>query len=62
MSWPADTTAGMTTGRAKPSGRLPLGTGNVGRHALRAIADHSYLDLIGVVHDQAKAGADAGTL
>jgi 4-hydroxy-tetrahydrodipicolinate reductase len=38
-------------------------TGNVGRHALRLIARHPDLDLVGVwVHDAAKAGRDAGEL
>jgi 4-hydroxy-tetrahydrodipicolinate reductase len=39
------------------------GTGNVGRQALRGILDHPGLDLVAViVHDPAKAGADAGAL
>lgn len=38
-------------------------TGNVGAHALRALIEHPDLVLCGVlVHDPAKAGADAGAL
>lgn len=39
------------------------GTGNVGRPAIRAVAAHRELDLVGViVHDADKVGVDAGTL
>jgi 4-hydroxy-tetrahydrodipicolinate reductase len=38
-------------------------TGNVGRHALRLIAEHPDLELAGLwVHSTAKAGVDAGEL
>ena len=38
-------------------------TGNVGRHALRLIAEHPDLDLVGLwVHSADKAGKDAGEL
>jgi 4-hydroxy-tetrahydrodipicolinate reductase len=38
-------------------------TGNVGRHALRLIARHPELELVGLwVHDPAKVGRDAGEL
>jgi 4-hydroxy-tetrahydrodipicolinate reductase len=38
-------------------------TGNVGRHALRLIAEHPDLELVGVwVSSEAKRGVDAGTL
>ena len=38
-------------------------TGNVGRHALRAVIGHPDLDLVGLwVHDPAKVGRDAGDL
>jgi len=38
-------------------------TGNVGRHALRAIIRHPDLELVGLwVHSREKAGQDAGTL
>ena len=38
-------------------------TGNVGRHALRAILERPALELVGVrVYDPAKVGRDAGTL
>ena len=39
------------------------GTGNVGRPAIRAVAAHRDLELVGViVADPAKVGVDAGTL
>ena len=39
------------------------GTGNVGRPAIRAVAGHGELELVGVVvGDPAKVGVDAGTL
>jgi hypothetical protein len=39
------------------------GTGNVGRLAIRAVAAHPGLELVGVlVHDPAKVGRDAGVL
>lgn len=38
-------------------------TGHVGEHAVRAILDHPFLDLVGLwVHSEAKVGVDAGTL
>ncbi len=38
-------------------------TGNVGRHAVRLIAHHPDLELVGLwVHDEAKVGRDAGEL
>src|SRR4029077_94856 len=38
-------------------------TGNVGRHALRLVARHPDLDLVGLwVHSPDKAGRDAGEL
>lgn len=38
-------------------------TGNIGRHALRAVLSHPNMTLAGVyVHDQQKAGLDAGEL
>lgn len=42
---------------------MQWGTGNVGRHAIRAITDHPDLELVGVVvTDPHKAGRDAGEL
>ncbi len=42
---------------------IQWGTGNVGKHALRAILDRSDLDLAGVkVYDATKVGVDAGAL
>jgi 4-hydroxy-tetrahydrodipicolinate reductase len=38
-------------------------TGHVGEHAVRAILDHPFLELVGLwVHSESKVGADAGTL
>ena len=38
-------------------------TGNVGRSALRAVAEHPDLELVGLfVSDEAKQGVDAGEL
>jgi hypothetical protein len=39
------------------------GTGNVGRFAVRAVAEHPALELVGLlVHDEAKVGRDAGDI
>ena len=38
-------------------------TGNVGHHALRLLANHPELELVGLwVHSESKAGRDAGDL
>ena len=42
---------------------MQWGTGNVGRHALRAVLDHPELELVGCyVTSSAKAGHDVGEL
>jgi 4-hydroxy-tetrahydrodipicolinate reductase len=42
---------------------IAWGTGNVGRFALRCVAEHPELELVGVcVHSAAKVGQDAGAL
>ena len=45
------------------AGAIQWSTGNVGRHALRCIARHPDLELVGLwVHSPDKAGRDAGEI
>ena len=38
-------------------------SGNVGRHAIRGVADHAHLELVGLyVHGEDKLGKDAGEI